>query len=68
MHHRKTSIGLACSQAQFIVIESSPSVEVWSLVRFEKQYHLVESILTLESEVSAQRFTDKGHLLHLENR
>lgn len=44
----KIFIQIACSQAQFTVIESDPSVEVWSSVRFEKQIHLAESTLTLE--------------------
>lgn len=44
----KASIGIACSQAQFPVIDYGPAIEVWSSVRFEKQHHLVESALTLE--------------------
>ena len=65
----KTSLANASSPAQFTIIESSPSAGVWSSVRFENQHYLIKSTLTLEpARISAQPFTTKAQLFHLENR
>lgn len=66
----KTPLATACPQALFTVIESSPSAEVWSSGRFEKQHHVVESTLTLEPDRRSlcSPMYSQSSFVHVENR